>query len=182
MINPIGSYSLTGISGLDGSSGSDSRKHGEGSGRKRTPARANTDATGLKLSQEEQKAVNELKQRDQEVRTHEQAHKAVGGHLAGSANYTTTKGPDNQHYAVGGNVSIDSSPVSGDPEATIEKARQVRSAALAPANPSAQDMQVASNAAQMETQAKMEKASAAYKRMNGERGLAPMGTGISITV
>lgn len=181
MISGIGSYSISHVAGLDGSTRSDTRKHGGDSGR-RGAAAANTDATGLKLSPEAQKAVNELQQRDQEVRSHEQAHKSVGGSLAGSASYTTTKGPDNRHYAVGGEVSIDTAPVHGDPEATAEKARQIRSAAMAPASPSAQDMHVASQAAQMESKARMEKASAAYKRMSGETGLAPWGTGISFSV
>jgi len=40
-------------------------------------------------------------------------------------------------------VNIDTSEASGDPEATIQKARQIQAAANAPANPSAQDRAVA---------------------------------------
>lgn len=116
-----------------------------------------TDATGLRLTPEQKKEVEELKKRDQEVRTHEQAHMTAGGDLASPASYTTTKGPDNKSYATGGEVQINVSPEEGNPEKTIEKARKIRSAALAPANPSSQDMQVASQANQMEAQARIEK-------------------------
>ena len=53
-------------------------------------------------------------------------------------------------------MSIDTSPVGGDPEATIRKAQQVRAAANAPANPSSQDRQVAAQAGQMEQAARVE--------------------------
>ncbi|MEM6544436.1 MAG: putative metalloprotease CJM1_0395 family protein, partial [Pseudomonadota bacterium] len=51
---------------------------------------------------------------------------------------------------------IDVSPVPGDPQATIEKARIVRRAALAPAEPSAQDRRVAAEATALEQQARAE--------------------------
>jgi len=57
---------------------------------------------------------------------------------------------------VGGEVSIDSSPVSGNPGATIRKAQVVRKAALAPSNPSAQDRKVAASASQVESRARVE--------------------------
>ncbi len=112
----------------------------------------------LHLSSEAQTQVRELQQRDREVRSHEQAHVAAGGqYVRGGINYTYTRGPDNKQYATGGSVSLDTSPIAGDSEATLEKARVLRSAALAPANPSAQDQSVASAAAQMESKAQSEK-------------------------
>lgn len=93
--------------------------------------------------------VDQLKERDREVRAHELAHAAVGGALAGSPAYEYTRGPDGVQYATGGEVSIDTSPVAGDPQATIEKARIIRAAALAPASPSGQDRAVAARASQM---------------------------------
>lgn len=103
------------------------------------------------------KEVEELKKRDQKVRTHEQAHMTAGGDLTSRpASYTTTKGPDNKSYATGGKVQINVSEEI-NPEKTIEKARKIRNAALAPSNPSSQDMQVASQANQMEVQARIEK-------------------------
>jgi hypothetical protein len=95
------------------------------------------------LSEEEQKEVEELKARDQEVRAHEQAHKTVGGPYAGAISYETQTGPDGKEYAVGGEVQIDASPVPGNPEATVRKLDIVIRAALAPAEPSSQDFAVA---------------------------------------
>ena len=106
------------------------------------------DAAVQQLTEEELRVVDQLKQRDREVRNHEMAHIAAGGSLITSgASFTYQQGPDGRNYAVGGEVGIDTSPVPGDPEATARKMRQVRSAALAPGNPSAQDLKVASNAA-----------------------------------
>lgn len=117
----------------------------------------NTDATGLKLSEEEKEAVRKLQQRDREVRTHEQAHIAAsGGHVMGGASYSRQRGPDGQMYAIGGHVNIDTS-TEDNPDATIAKAQRVRAAANAPAEPSGQDRAVAARASQMEAQARQEK-------------------------
>lgn len=110
---------------------------------------------GLTPEQEEQ--VKELSARDREVRAHEQAHvSAAGPYLTGGPTYTFQTGPDGRNYAIGGEVQIDTSPVEGDPEATIQKAQIVRRAALAPAEPSAQDRQVAANASKVEQAAAAE--------------------------
>jgi len=111
------------------------------------------------FSPEELKQLTELKARDREVRAHEQAHQAVGGQYAGAISYTFQRGPDGAQYAVGGEVSIDVAPVSGDPQATIEKMRVVRAAALAPAEPSGQDRAVAAEAMQIMLKAQAEVAS-----------------------
>lgn len=109
----------------------------------------------LELSQEARE-LSQLQQRDREVRAHEAAHAAVGGAYAGSPSYSMQRGPDGKSYAVGGEVTIDISPVKGDPQATLQKAQQVRAAALAPAQPSAQDMKVAQRAQAMAGKARME--------------------------
>lgn len=109
------------------------------------------------LSEDERAEVRKLKQRDQEVRRHEQAHKAAAGKLAsGGPSFGYTRGPDGKQYAVNGEVQIDVSPVSGDPEATIRKMRQVQSAARAPAQPSGADLKVAASAAKQEASARAE--------------------------
>ncbi len=109
---------------------------------------------GLSLSETEQAQVRYLRTRDRVVRSHEQAHRAAGGgFVRGGPRYNYQTGPDGRQYAVGGEVSIDSSPVRGDPAATVRKAQTVRRAALAPANPSPQDRQVAASASRMENQA-----------------------------
>ena len=98
------------------------------------------------LTAEERELVARLKARDAEVRRHEQAHAAAGGQYAGQPRYDYQTGPDGNRYAVGGEVSIDASPVAGDPEATVQKMRVVIRAALAPAEPSDQDRRVAQQA------------------------------------
>ena len=106
---------------------------------------------------EERAEIAKLRARDREVRAHEQAHAAAaGGLVTGGPNYTYQRGPDGKQYAVGGEVNIDTSPVPGDPEATIRKARRIRAAALAPADPSGQDRAVAASATAMETKARQE--------------------------
>ncbi len=105
--------------------------------------------TNLQLSEEERRLLNELRARDAEVRAHEQAHlSAAGPDANGAPTFEFQTGPDGRQYAVGGEVSIDTSPVPGDPEATARKAQTVKRAALAPRDPSAQDRQVAAQAAQ----------------------------------
>lgn len=97
-----------------------------------------------------------MKRRDREVRAHEAAHKRAGGNLASSPNYQFSRGPDNIQYAVAGEVSIDTKPVDGNPQKTIEKMETVRKAALAPANPSSQDRRVAAQAEAVIRQARSE--------------------------
>ncbi len=108
------------------------------------------------LAAEELQQVQSLRNRDREVRAHEQAHAAVGGSLAGAPNLNFTTGPDGKRYAISGDVSIDISKVSDNPSATIRKLEQVQRAALAPANPSSQDLRVAAKASAGANQARGE--------------------------
>lgn len=108
------------------------------------------------LTRKEQALLVELKTRDKEVRQHERAHIAAGGScVKGGASYTYRTGPDGKRYVVGGEVSIDTSPES-KPSETIRKMQTVRRAALAPADPSAQDRAVAAQAAMASAEAQME--------------------------
>jgi len=109
----------------------------------------------LDLTDEERKIVTELKKRDQEVRRHERAHTAAAGPYGGLPVYDLQQGPDGRLYAVGGEVAIDVKPLK-DPAATIAKAESVIRAALAPANPSAQDHSVAAQARQLKAEAVVE--------------------------
>ena len=108
-------------------------------------------------SREEQKETEKLRTRDREVRAHEQAHKAAAGQFArGAATFEYEVGPDGRRYAVGGEVQIDTSEVSGDPQATVQKMRTIQRAALAPADPSSQDRKVASEAGRKAAKAQAE--------------------------
>ncbi len=124
-------------------------------------------ASPFQLSDEEQRVVRELRARDREVRAHEQAHMAAGGPYVSGPYYDYQKGPDGQRYAVGGSVNIDASPVPGDPEATVAKMEVVIRAALAPAEPSPQDMKVAAAAREQKLQAQ---ADAAAQRQLEQQG------------
>ena len=138
-------------------------------------AAAEEEGSGLggkkQLSEEEQQQVEKLKARDREVRAHEQAHKAAaGGYATSGPTYEYQSGPDGKRYAVGGEVGIDTSPVSGDPEATIRKAQVIRRAALAPAEPSSQDQRVAAQAARMEAEARQELSKQRMEESQGGAG------------
>jgi hypothetical protein len=112
------------------------------------------DESSLRTPQQrqEQLQIAELASRDRKVRAHEQAHAGVAGVHAGTPSYSYTRGPDGRHYALAGDVAIDLGPVANDPEATLRKMEVVLRAALAPADPSAQDRRVA---AQAQAQAQM---------------------------
>lgn len=120
------------------------------------------------LSEADLKVVRELKQRDTEVRAHEAAHMAAAGGIAtGGATFGYQQGPDGVRYAVSGEVNIDTSPVSGDPAATLRKADTIRRAALAPAEPSGPDMRVAASATAMAARAQVELLQKNQKTQNG---------------
>ncbi|MGL1932455.1 MAG: putative metalloprotease CJM1_0395 family protein [Desulfotalea sp.] len=108
------------------------------------------------LSAEDTKTLLKMKSRDSEVRAHEQAHlAAAGGFAQGGASYTMETGPDGQPYAVAGEVGIDLSK-GKTPAETVAKMRQIQQAALAPAQPSSTDRQVAAQASAIEQQAQQE--------------------------
>ena len=119
------------------------------------------DTDDKKVEQEQQRRdqslLSRLRARDREVRAHEAAHAAVGGSLVrGGPSYTLQRGPDGRSYAIGGEVQLDTSAVPNDPEATLQKSNQIRAAALAPAEPSPQDLRVAANASQLAAKARVD--------------------------
>lgn len=117
---------------------------------------SDSSASSVKLSNEAQATLRQLQATDRRVRAHELAHLAASGGLAtGAPSYTYQKGPDGVNYAVGGEVSIDTSPAR-TPEETIAKAATIIAAALAPADPSPQDRAVAAAASQLAQQARAE--------------------------
>ncbi len=122
------------------------------------PTASNSQPDEAQAAQEEaeQAQIDVLQARDQEVRTHEQAHANAGGAYASSPSYEYQTGPDGKRYAVGGEVQIDTAPIAGDPSATIAKMEVVIRAALAPAEPSAQDKAVAAAASKQRAEAQAE--------------------------
>ncbi|MPA80574.1 hypothetical protein XJ69_007850 [Campylobacter coli] len=110
---------------------------------------------GVELTLQQVQQLRELQSIDRNIKAHEAAHQAAGGGLAGAASFSYTRGPDNQMYAVAGEVPIRMQE-GRTPEETIANARQVAAAAMAPADPSPQDYKVAANAAKMEFDARAE--------------------------
>lgn len=143
---------------LHGESSEDSQASGLSDSREKEDAAENDPAVSAEIAQ--------LKQREQEVIAHEAAHKAVGGQYAGAASYTYTTGPDGKKYIDGGEVSIHT-PATNNPEEALKIAETVRRAALAPANPSSQDLSVAASAAQEAAVARAEIARAGMTEKQG---------------
>ena len=113
--------------------------------------------------------MRKLQARDAEVRAHEAAHMAAAGGHGSGASYDYETGPDGRRYAVGGEVQV-SVPSGGTPEEMIRNAQTMRAAALAPADPSSQDLAVAAQATQMEAKAHQQKEVARREEHPAQKG------------
>lgn len=124
------------------------------------------------LTSDQLKQIDKLKARDQQVRQHEMAHLAAAGGLATSGpTYTYQRGPDGVNYAIGGEVNINTSP-GRTPQETLERARTIQAAALAPADPSGPDRAIAARAQQMAQQASQELVAQKSNPANAQQGAA----------
>jgi hypothetical protein len=122
------------------------------------------------LTSSEKSLLTRLKATDTAVKRHEAAHIAAGrGVITSGANFIYQSGPDNKLYAIGGEVTIDTSP-ENTPEKTIPKMQTVRRAALAPVDPSSTDYQVAATASMIQMQARVE-LSIQLKEAMAQKGL-----------
>lgn len=172
-----GRSALRGAQDDDSKSGETSTKSAEEPATKVSLSKDAKAQLGEELSDSDKQKVAELKRRDAEVRAHEHAHlAAAGGYANGGIHYEFQRGPDDKQYAVGGHVSIDASPIAGDPQRTIQKAQIVRRAALAPADPSSTDRRVASQAQAMERQARAELAKEQAEKLEEDRGTSEENT------
>jgi hypothetical protein len=134
-----------------------SQKTSQSSQKADTQPSLNSDSKAKAAEIDQQRYLQELKSVDRAVRAHELAHLSVGGrYVTSGANYQYERGPDGMNYAVAGEVSIDTSEIPGDPQATLAKQLIVLRAALAPANPSAQDRRVAAQAVSKIQQARVD--------------------------
>ncbi len=108
------------------------------------------------LTEEDKAMIDELRERDREVRAHEQTHAAMlGPYARGGPSYTYQTGPDGRMYAVGGSVEVDTGKEATSEE-TANKARVLQMAATAVSEPSVADMAIAANAAAMLSEAMTE--------------------------
>lgn len=117
---------------------------------------SNVSSTSTQLSSSEKALIARLQARDTTVKAHERAHiSAGGGVILSGAVFTYQKAPDEKLYAIGGEVAIDTAP-ENEPEATVKKMQLVRTAALAPSDPSATDYSVAATASMLQMHARLE--------------------------
>ena len=126
--------------------------------------------SGEEMTEEEKEEAEKLKQRDREVRAHEQAHLSAAGNLAaGGASYQFKTGPDGQQYAVGGEVPLKVQD-SKDPQEDLRNAQRLERAALAPAEPSSSDRTIAAKARSKASQAQQEISKSRTKEIEGGEG------------
>ena len=118
-------------------------------------AKKSDDKAKAKAEDNEDEQVRELKNIQNEVIAHEQAHKAAAGEFGGGISYSYTEGPDGKRYITGGEVPIKLKQGS-TPEETLRNMQKVQAAANAPADPSGQDRQVAAKAAAIASKARSE--------------------------
>ncbi|NLL35993.1 MAG: hypothetical protein GX256_00550 [Fretibacterium sp.] len=123
-------------------------------------------------------AVRELQQIEREVIAHEAAHQAAAGRFGGPVRYTRTTGPDGRSYITGGSVPIHV-PATNDPEEALRNMEQVQRAALAPGDPSGQDLQVAARAAASATQIRQQLAAKRSETGDVEQSDSFLKSGIS---
>jgi hypothetical protein len=137
------------------SDGAQAASSADASAQTRSGKRGATQLGAKQLTSDQERLVQDLSTTDQKVRSHESAHQSAAGSLGGAVSYTYRTGPDGKSYVVGGEVSVDMT-AGRTPQETLAKAEQIRAAALAPADPSPQDLSVAAEAAQMEAAAQQE--------------------------
>ena len=124
---------------------------GAGAG-EQPPYRLSLSETGRKMTlkrnggEELRGEILRLQQNDASIKSHEMAHLLVGGGYSGGISFSYQQGPDGREYVSGGEVSISVS-MGSTPEETIRNMRKLKQAALAPLDPSPQDVLVALQAA-----------------------------------
>lgn len=129
-----------------------------------------TTKDSTQLSNEEKAQLSELKAADSRVKAHEAAHQS-GPAASGGASYTYKKGPDGVMYAVGGEVPV-RIQTGSTPQESITNLQGVIATALAPADPSPQDISIASKARVMMMKAQQELAAEIQEKMRNSSGYA----------
>ena len=109
---------------------------------KNNPQQKNENST--ELTTQEKAELTKLKAIDAKVRAHEAAHQS-GPAASGGASLTYSKGADGIMYAVAGEVPV-RIDTGSSPQETISNMQGVIATALAPADPSPQDLSIASKA------------------------------------
>lgn len=118
----------------------------------RAPAGAEPPASN-RSTREERLGV--FREKSQETVKHELAHEACAGQWALGPPVYNDEVHEGEVCHNGGHVNIDTSPLK-DPQATINKMKQLVQAALAPDEPSGQDFAVAASCSMRLAQAQLE--------------------------
>lgn len=127
-----------------------------------------TTKDSTELTSDEKAQLSELKAADTRVKAHEAAHQS-GPAASGGASYTYKKGPDGVMYAVGGEVPV-RIQTGSTPQESIMNLQGVIATALAPADPSPQDVSIASKARVMMMKAQQELAAEIQEKMRNSSG------------
>jgi len=93
--------------------------------------------------------ILKLKEWENHVISHEQAHMMVGGSMVGAPSYTYAYGPDGRKYITGGEVSFHL-PVGSSMEDGVKALKRLKAAATASSDASPADLKAAAAAASME--------------------------------
>jgi hypothetical protein len=131
---------------------------------------SNTTKDPTQLTTDEKAQLSELKAVDTRVKAHEAAHQS-GPAASGGASFTYQKGPDGVMYAVGGEVPV-RIETGSTPQESIMNLQGVIATALAPADPSPQDISIASKARVMLMKAQQEFAQEIEEKMRNSNGYA----------
>ena len=91
-----------------------------------------------------QRVLNKFKNKDSEVKTHEQTH-ASGATATSAINYNYQVGPDGKLYAIGGSVRFDTS-IPKDPQSAKVKMDQLQNASSSVSSLSGADASIAQTA------------------------------------
>lgn len=91
-----------------------------------------------------QRVLNKFKNRDSEVRVHEQTH-ASNAQTTSAINYNYQTGPDGKLYAMGGSVRFDTS-IPTDPQSAKVKLEQLQNASTSVSDLSGADSSIAQTA------------------------------------
>jgi hypothetical protein len=114
------------------------------------------------LSAGERRELQTMERNDRAVRADELSQRAAAGGYADGTRVRYQVGPDGRRYAVDSQVTFDTTPVPGDPGATLRKMEVVSRAATAATDPSATDRSAAAEAQQLMRQARAQLAAERY--------------------
>lgn len=84
----------------------------------------------LETDEEDEEEIAELEEQDEEVKAKQAKQLSAVGQYATGVSYEYEVGPDGEIYAVDGHVSVDTSSIEGNPEATLLKARALQAAMM----------------------------------------------------